>query len=89
MDTDNLIPIARMDREPGNGTRPCERDSNAQLIALAPQLYGIVRAALMAGYLNPELAALARPLVETVEAREERHTPGPWVCVSGMVYAAG
>ncbi len=32
------IPIARMDREPGNGTQPVERDSNARLIAAAPEL---------------------------------------------------
>ena len=25
------IPIARMDREQGNGTDPCERDANARL----------------------------------------------------------
>jgi hypothetical protein len=33
------IPIANMDREPGNGTMPVERDRNAQLIAQAPELY--------------------------------------------------
>ena len=32
------IPIAWMDREPGNGTEPCERDANARLIAAAPDL---------------------------------------------------
>jgi len=32
------IPIARMDREPGNGTFPVERDANARLIAAAPDL---------------------------------------------------
>ncbi len=32
------VPIARMDREPGNGTQPVERDSNARLIAAAPEL---------------------------------------------------
>ncbi len=32
------IPIAHMDREPGNGTEPVERDANAALIAAAPDL---------------------------------------------------
>lgn len=32
------MPIARMDREPGNGTTPIERDANAHLIAAAPDL---------------------------------------------------
>jgi len=32
------IPIARMDREPNNGTLPIERDANAHLIAAAPDL---------------------------------------------------
>ena len=39
----NDIPIARMDREPGNGTMPVERDSNAHLIACAPELLASVR----------------------------------------------
>ena len=34
----NGIPIARMDREPGNGTVTTERDCNARLIAAAPEL---------------------------------------------------
>lgn len=33
-----FIPIAKMDREPGNGTLPTERDANARLIAAAPEL---------------------------------------------------
>ncbi len=32
------IPIARMDRERGNGTMPVERDANARLISAAPGL---------------------------------------------------
>ncbi len=32
------IPVARMDREAGNGTSPAERDSNARLCAAAPDL---------------------------------------------------
>jgi hypothetical protein len=32
------IPIAYMDRTPGNGTLPVERDCNAHLIAAAPDL---------------------------------------------------
>lgn len=32
------IPIAHMDRTPGNGTLPVERDANARLIAAAPDL---------------------------------------------------
>ena len=35
---DLSIPIARMDREPGNGTFGAERDANARLIAAAPDL---------------------------------------------------
>ena len=35
--TVEAIPIARMDREPGNGTLPVERDDNARLIAAAPE----------------------------------------------------
>lgn len=29
------IPIAHMDREPGNGTKPVERDENAKLLTVA------------------------------------------------------
>ena len=36
--TADHIPIAAMDREPGNGTQPVERDANARLIAAAPKL---------------------------------------------------
>lgn len=36
-------PIARMDREPGNGTFGAERDANARLIAAAPDLLNVVR----------------------------------------------
>ncbi|KKM78764.1 hypothetical protein LCGC14_1356680 [marine sediment metagenome] len=36
--SDPGVPIASMDREPGNGTRPVERDANARLIAAAPDL---------------------------------------------------
>ena len=32
------IPIARMDREAGNGTSPAERDGNARLCAAGPDL---------------------------------------------------
>lgn len=32
-------PIASMDRESGNGTAPTERDSNAALIAAAPEMF--------------------------------------------------
>ena len=35
---ENGIPICRMDREPGNGTVPVERDANACLISAAPEL---------------------------------------------------
>ena len=35
------IPIARMDREQGNGTDPCERDANAKLCAAAPELLAV------------------------------------------------
>ena len=37
-------PIARMDREAGNGTSPTERAANAHLIAAAPEMYAIVEA---------------------------------------------
>src|SRR5574343_152984 len=36
-------PIADMDREPGNGTYPTERDRNAQLIAAAPAMRDALR----------------------------------------------
>jgi hypothetical protein len=42
------IPIARMDRIPGNGTSPVERDANARLIAAAPNLLAACEAALPA-----------------------------------------
>lgn len=32
------IPICHMDREPGNGTLPVERDANAYLVAKAPEM---------------------------------------------------
>ena len=38
VETANSIPIAHMDREPGNGTLPVERDENARLIAKAPEM---------------------------------------------------
>lgn len=34
-DGEGRLPIARMDREPGNGTEPVERDANATFIVLA------------------------------------------------------
>lgn len=37
------IPIAHMDRTPGNGTMPTERDSNAHLTAAGPQMYEVLR----------------------------------------------
>jgi len=40
------IPIAYMDREPGNGTLPVERDANARLIAAAPELLEAAKRAL-------------------------------------------
>ncbi len=42
-DGDGEIPIARMDREPGNGTTPTERDANARLIAAAPAILGLLK----------------------------------------------
>lgn len=35
-------PIAWMDRKPGNGTMPTERDANAQLVACAPEMLDIL-----------------------------------------------
>lgn len=40
------IPIAYMDRKPDNDTTPCERDSNAHLIATAPELLAACELAL-------------------------------------------
>ena len=37
--TENGMPIARMDREPGNGIAPDERDANAKLIVKAVNNY--------------------------------------------------
>jgi hypothetical protein len=42
---DEGIPICHMDREPGNGTMPVERDANARLIAAAPDLLAALEAA--------------------------------------------
>lgn len=42
----NSLPIAWMDREPGNGTLPVERDENARLIAAAPELLSALKAIL-------------------------------------------
>ena len=53
------IPIARMDREAGNGTWPPERDANAHLIAAAPDLLAAaeaVRLALEGSWAHGELA---------------------------------
>jgi hypothetical protein len=38
VETENGTPIAKMDRETGNGTLPVERDDNARLIAAAPEM---------------------------------------------------
>ncbi len=40
------LPVAHMDRDPGNGTRPVERDANARLIAAAPEMVEALRGAL-------------------------------------------
>lgn len=40
------VPIAYMDRKPGNGTLPVERDANAQLISAAPDLLDAARTVL-------------------------------------------
>lgn len=39
------VPIALMDRNPGNGTLPYERDANAALIASAPELLRVAELA--------------------------------------------
>ena len=41
VETSGGIPIAYMDRVPGNGTMPCERDANARLIALVPDMLDV------------------------------------------------
>jgi hypothetical protein len=38
VETVSGIPIARMDREPSNGTMPVERDCNAYLCAASPEM---------------------------------------------------
>lgn len=45
-----IAPIARMDREAGNGTSPVERDANAHLIAAAPELLDALEEVLGAAY---------------------------------------
>ena len=47
------IPIANMDREPGNGTLPVERDANARLMATAPELLDICQH-IMSVYIGPQ-----------------------------------
>jgi hypothetical protein len=42
--TPEEIPICHMDREPGNGTLPVERDRNADLIADAPGMMQLLKA---------------------------------------------
>ena len=48
----NGIPIAKMDREPYNGTLPVERDANARLIAAAPDLLEALEILETAGILD-------------------------------------
>jgi hypothetical protein len=38
VETVSGVPIARMDREPSNGTMPVERDCNAYLCAASPEM---------------------------------------------------
>lgn len=78
-----LIPIARMDREPGNGTRPVERDSNAAAIALLPDLITMCRNVAM----GKDVRERALELLTIIDSRDVRPTDGPWVYESGMVYA--
>jgi hypothetical protein len=77
------IPIAYMDRKPGNGTQPCERDSNAHLIACTPELFELAK--LIRGYFEQagyhvvpvhglagkELLDRARTLIARVEKQTE------------------
>jgi len=66
-------PIARMDREAGNGTSPTERDANAHLIAAAPCMYQLLEevrdGAIPAGSLWVDYidAALAKARGEEVQ----------------------
>lgn len=57
VETARGIPVAHMDRAPGNGTQPVERDANARLIAAAPEL----------------LAALQRIATSDVECWHREH----------------
>ncbi len=59
--TQDEVPIAMMDREPGNGTYGAERDCNAHLIAAAPELLGALE----------RIDALAETAI-----RMEHDTPG-------------
>ena len=63
------VPIARMDREAGNGTTPTERDANARLIAAAPPAAPALRE-----YMNVLVLpdpGYERQLVEAIEAARE------------------
>jgi hypothetical protein len=82
--TTKLIPIARMDREASNGTRPAERDSNAAAVALLPDLIDMARK-MVAGQ---DMTWRAAALLTIIDARDVRPTEGPWVYCGGMVYAA-
>ena len=79
VETATGIPIACMDRAPGNGTRPVERDRNAHLIAAAPErltvLAGFARfSAETGGARHYDLTGLcsdARALLARIEAVED------------------
>ena len=52
VETPEGIPIARMAREPQNGTTPVERDCNAYLCAAAPEMLAILEAFINHARLN-------------------------------------
>lgn len=59
--TQEGIPIARMDREPGNGTQPVERDENARFIVQAVNLHDELIEALRFVCIRLELEEQAHP----------------------------
>jgi hypothetical protein len=59
------IPIALMDRTPGNGTVPTERDANAHLIAQAPELLKFAK--LVRDFFTNDSAGHAKYLREQAE----------------------
>lgn len=64
VETAKGVPIARMDRTPGNGTQPVERDANAYLIAAVPTLLAAAKDALL--------------LLQSIQEQAEHPDAMPW-----------